>query len=237
MALRTASVGSWLPYVLRSVWAVQLWGGFLGHGWAHGKGPVCPERRQRAWMGSSVVIVMVLLSGQVQAGYSEESWSAVMQVSAGGEHSCGVRSDGSVVCWGLNVAGQAPQPSLVPATLPSWKVGVAVQQPLSLTASGYAPVAPYTFQLVNGSFAWAESERGGCIQWRADHGREFSTDAAWTRCQWVQRGASLHGDGPEQSELAHQRCGQRGGQQWGDVVHVHDDFVSREYGDGELRHS
>src|SRR5688572_6895281 len=34
--------------------------------------------------------------------------SRLVSVSAGGNHSCGLRSDGTVVCWGRNTRGQAP---------------------------------------------------------------------------------------------------------------------------------
>jgi len=39
-------------------------------------------------------------------------------VSAGGRHSCGLRSDGSVVCWGSDEDGQAASPNATTAGLP-----------------------------------------------------------------------------------------------------------------------
>jgi alpha-tubulin suppressor-like RCC1 family protein len=39
---------------------------------------------------------------------SPEGGSRVMSVSAGDYHSCGVKADGSVACWGNNTFGQAP---------------------------------------------------------------------------------------------------------------------------------
>ena len=32
------------------------------------------------------------------------------QVSAGGEHTCGLKSDGTVACWGYNYFGQSTPP-------------------------------------------------------------------------------------------------------------------------------
>ena len=32
-------------------------------------------------------------------------------VSAGGDHTCGVRSDGSVACWGRDISGGATPPA------------------------------------------------------------------------------------------------------------------------------
>ena len=44
----------------------------------------------------------------LQAGTGSASFT---EVSAGGAHSCGLRSDGSLVCWGDNSSGQAVAPS------------------------------------------------------------------------------------------------------------------------------
>ena len=35
----------------------------------------------------------------------------VNSVSAGGGHTCGIRSDGTLACWGLNVDGQTTPPA------------------------------------------------------------------------------------------------------------------------------
>ena len=50
------------------------------------------------------------------AGYSEEGGTCVLdilreRVSAGGLHTCGVRTDGTVACWGSDAYGQASPPA------------------------------------------------------------------------------------------------------------------------------
>ena len=35
----------------------------------------------------------------------------IKDVSAGGRHTCGVRSDDAIVCWGSNAAGQSSPPA------------------------------------------------------------------------------------------------------------------------------
>ena len=40
-----------------------------------------------------------------------EGGSPVAAVAAGGHHSCGVKADGSVACWGYNTYGQSNAPA------------------------------------------------------------------------------------------------------------------------------
>ncbi len=40
-----------------------------------------------------------------------------VQVSAGGNYSCGLRADGTVACWGFNGVGQATPPASLPFAL------------------------------------------------------------------------------------------------------------------------
>jgi alpha-tubulin suppressor-like RCC1 family protein len=45
------------------------------------------------------------------AGCGTSGELRVVHVSAGYEHTCGVRTDGSLACWGGNYAGQATPPA------------------------------------------------------------------------------------------------------------------------------
>ncbi|TNF26796.1 MAG: hypothetical protein EP329_20615 [Deltaproteobacteria bacterium] len=71
-----------------------------------------------------------------------ESWASI---TAGGTHSCGVQSDGSLWCWGDNGLGQlgigtltaAPLPTLVDAGPASWStVGAGAAHTCALTDAG-----------------------------------------------------------------------------------------------------
>ena len=46
-----------------------------------------------------------------QSGQGSASGGSFTQVSAGGDHSCGLRSDGAITCWGNNEEGQLDAPS------------------------------------------------------------------------------------------------------------------------------
>ena len=53
-------------------------------------------------------------SGRCRSGYSQTSYTAIITmhrctapVSAGGWHTCGVGTDGAVVCWGWDEFGEA----------------------------------------------------------------------------------------------------------------------------------
>ena len=45
------------------------------------------------------------------AADDKTSWDAFTSISAGSTHSCGVRNDGNVICWGDSVGGQASPPT------------------------------------------------------------------------------------------------------------------------------
>ncbi len=51
--------------------------------------------------------------------------SGVSDLATGGEHSCGVRSNGTVACWGANALGQLGTGSTAPSTTPATVVGLA----------------------------------------------------------------------------------------------------------------
>jgi hypothetical protein len=73
---------------------------------------------------------------------------AFTQVSAGYLHTCGVRSDGTGVCWGDNSDGQAPsQVGISLADVPA--VGVGSMPPALSGAGGLG--GPYTFTVVSGT--------------------------------------------------------------------------------------
>ena len=53
--------------------------------------------------GATLVALVLLVAGPASAG-------AAVQVTAGGGHTCAIKIDNSVVCWGLNSHGQATAP-------------------------------------------------------------------------------------------------------------------------------
>ena len=72
------------------------------------------------WFGFPGEQVWVVINGDIKSnvvtwphGSSQTGTrtASFIQVSAGSRHSCGLRSDGSVVCWGYNYWGQADAPS------------------------------------------------------------------------------------------------------------------------------
>jgi alpha-tubulin suppressor-like RCC1 family protein len=65
-------------------------------------------------------------------------------VSAGYAHDCGVRTDGTLACWGSNNFGQAPQPGLLPLTLPDGIINAAYNQAFSLVDAAPSNYYPYT---------------------------------------------------------------------------------------------
>jgi alpha-tubulin suppressor-like RCC1 family protein len=73
------------------------------------------------------------------------------QVAPGGFHTCGIRTSGELICAGANNVGQAPRPTIQPATLPSGSTGIAYLQALSM-ADGTVYAAPDpVLTLANGS--------------------------------------------------------------------------------------
>jgi hypothetical protein len=73
-----------------------------------------------------------------------------VQVSAGFNHTCAVKADGTLVCWGRNDYGQAPIVNLAPPTLPVGLIDVPYTSTLSVADSlGLMP--PYTFNIISGT--------------------------------------------------------------------------------------
>jgi hypothetical protein len=61
-------------------------------------------------VGRLAIAVGVLLLSAV-TGASVASASPLPLIDAGGVHSCGVKRDATVICWGDNLAGQATAPA------------------------------------------------------------------------------------------------------------------------------
>ena len=64
----------------------------------------------------SIAVLAILLTGcsdeaDPNPSNGTDSAREFASVSAGWFHTCGVRTDGSVECWGWNVVGQATSPS------------------------------------------------------------------------------------------------------------------------------
>ena len=68
-------------------------------------------------------------------------------MSAGAFHTCGLRTNGTMTCWGANGFGQAPALTLSPASLSNGVIGQAYSQ----TISAVGGAAPYTFAFTAGN--------------------------------------------------------------------------------------
>ena len=63
---------------------------------------------------SLALLAVLLLAGRPAAARAEEPAPARVlpeTISAGMYHTCGLKADGSVACWGLNDSGQATPPA------------------------------------------------------------------------------------------------------------------------------
>ena len=79
--------------------------------------------RQKSWLFCLAATLIPILSCneitgpeavtglQPSAAVASNATSAVPQISAGYHHTCGLKSDGTVVCWGNNAYGQATVPA------------------------------------------------------------------------------------------------------------------------------
>jgi len=109
-------------------------------------------------------------------GQADAPAGTFVHVSAGDLHTCGVRTDGSVECWGDNSAGQAPELTLSPASLPNSKVGATYSQSLSVSADTllYPPPSP-TFSVSTGSLpAGLSLSAGGVLSGSPSSGGVFN---------------------------------------------------------------
>lgn len=88
----------------------------------------------------------------------EEGFVAFTAVSAGHEHTCGVRTDGTLACWGWNEYGQAAPPEGTFATVSAGRghtCGVRMDGTLACwgrNESGQAASPPGTFTAVSVGF-------------------------------------------------------------------------------------
>jgi VCBS repeat-containing protein len=77
--------------------------------------------------------------GQVSATPKDATFSAV---SAGGQHSCGIKTDGTLACWGDNVFGQlAAAPAAPSPAPPKGQVGTAYRH--TFTSSTGSPAGSF----------------------------------------------------------------------------------------------
>ena len=52
----------------------------------------------------------ILASGASAAGFTNAPTGSFESVNAGSSHSCGIKTDGSIVCWGDDTYGQSTPP-------------------------------------------------------------------------------------------------------------------------------
>jgi len=87
---------------------------------------------------------------------AEASSDATLQVSAGGQHTCGVRTDGTLACWGQNDYGQATPPtSTTLLTLTTTATSTAAPTPTApatVTAKPPASATPMLTSSVTPTF-------------------------------------------------------------------------------------
>lgn len=77
-----------------------------------------------------------------------------LSVAAGAAHSCAVREDGVRLCWGANTRGQAPQVTVSPAVLPTFRNAAPWSVDFRLVAEGgYVPPGA-SFQLVDSTLPY-----------------------------------------------------------------------------------
>ena len=73
--------------------------------------PSAPTREPTATPALSDVAEPVTATGPTSIATATEYTGEFVSVSAGGLHTCGVRIDGTVACWGSSVYGEATPPA------------------------------------------------------------------------------------------------------------------------------
>ncbi len=91
-------------------------------------------RRLTLWVALPVLLILMTLwsSAPAQAGGPDLPFQAI---SAGGNHTCGLSPDGSLLCWGSNFSGQMTVPAL-PAGLTYTQVSAGLLHTCGLRSDG-----------------------------------------------------------------------------------------------------